>query len=230
MNHNDLKRSACKAAAIYVKFNICENSIIGIGTGSTINYFIDELANIKNKYCGVISSSLKTTIRLQAYGINIFKLKDIKSLPIYIDGADEIDKNGAMIKGGGGALTKEKAIASISKKFICIADMSKRVDTLGKYPLPIEIIPTARKLINDRVIKIGGIPILRTKKNNQSFITKNGNEIIDVQGLKIINPKILEKKINSWPGVVTVGIFAKKKADICFLGTNNGVKTIYYKK
>ncbi|MDU0810669.1 MAG: ribose-5-phosphate isomerase RpiA [Burkholderia sp.] len=228
MDQDQLKRAVCQAAINYLTLNLPEGAVIGVGTGSTTNYFIDALSLVKSRFHGVVSSSTSTTYRLKAYKISIFNLNDIKSLPVYIDSADEIDDRGAMIKGGGGALTKEKIIASVADTFICIADYSKHVQVLGAFPLPIEIIPIARTAIGRRLVSLGGIPLLRLTNRGLPYITENGNEILDVNKLNIFNPFYLEKRINAWPGVVTVGLFAERRADLCLLGTRHGIKTIIY--
>ncbi|XRX42760.1 MAG: ribose-5-phosphate isomerase RpiA [Buchnera aphidicola (Eriosoma harunire)] len=214
---NKLKKSVALQALNY----ITENTIIGIGTGTTIKYFIQSLAHVKHLIKGVVSSSSVSTKCLNNFGIPVFDLNDVGYLSLYVDGADEINSRLQMIKGGGTALTKEKILAAVSKKFVCIVDETKQVDVLGKFPLPIEIIPMACSYIISELNKIGGTPKLR-----KNVITENGNLIIDVYNLKIVNPIDLEIKINALPGVVTVGLFAKRKADILLVGTHNGVKEI----
>ncbi|MDU0809990.1 MAG: ribose-5-phosphate isomerase RpiA [Burkholderia sp.] len=225
---DQLKRAACQAAADYLIRCVPEGSVIGVGTGSTTNYFIDALSLVKSRFSGAVSSSISTTYRLKSYNISVFNLNDVKSLPVYFDSADEIDVKGAMIKGGGGALTQEKIIASVADVFVCIADCSKYVRVLGTFPLPIEIIPMARVAIIKRLTQLGGIPFLRVTNRGLPYITDNGNEILDVNGLNILHPIRLEEHINSWPGVVTVGLFSVRRADICLLGTGYGVETIFY--
>lgn len=215
-----LKKDASLAALEYIK----ENSIIGIGTGSTIKHFINFLSLKKDKIKGAVSTSNNTSYILKKAGIKIFNLNKIKKLSIYIDSADEIDENMQMIKGGGAALTCEKIVAANSKKFICIADESKQVKKLGKFPLPIEIIPMSYSFIKRKLIKLGGFP---KKRNN---ITVHGNIILDVYNLDIKNPLILESYINSLPGVVTVGLFAARRADIAIIATTKGIKKIINKK
>lgn len=217
MNLNKLKKKAAWAALDY----ICPGTIIGVGTGTTVFYFIEALSTIKNLIHGVVSSSHSSTILLKKQGIEVFSLKNFSSLSIYIDSADEINHRMQMIKGGGGALTREKILATMAKKFICIIDKSKKVDTLGKFPLPVEIVPIAFSYILQEIIKIGGIP-----KHRQNFITDNGNIIIDVHNLCIKDPVSMEKKINSLPGVVAVGLFAARSADIILMGTKKGIKTM----
>lgn len=224
MSQDDLKLSVARAAIQYVP----EGKIIGVGTGSTANFFIDELARIKNRIVGAVASSQATADRLASHGIKVFDLNDItQALPVYIDGADEITARGAMIKGGGGALTREKIIASASEKFICIADESKLVDMLGKFPLPIEVIPMASRLIARKLAMFGGKPALRLK-NGQPFVTDNGNVILDVSDLQIKDPADLEEKINNIIGVVTVGLFARQGANLCLMGCSDGVKTLTF--
>ncbi|QCP49364.1 ribose-5-phosphate isomerase RpiA [Trinickia violacea] len=230
MTQDELKQLVGQAAADYVNAHVAEGAVIGVGTGSTANCFIDALAAAKGRYRGAVSSSVATTARLEKHGIKVFDLNDIESLPVYVDGADEIDHGGAMIKGGGGALTREKIVASVSDVFVCIADATKRVDVLGKFPLPIEVVPMARTAIGRRVTAAGGVPVLRVKLDGSPYITDNGNEIIDVKGMQITDPRALEAAVNAWPGVVTVGLFAARGADLCLLGTDTGVETIEYPK
>jgi ribose 5-phosphate isomerase A len=230
MTQDELKQLVGQAAADYVVANVPEGAIIGVGTGSTANCFIDALSTHKSRFRGAVSSSVATTARLQSHGIQVFDLNDIESLPVYVDGADEIDHGGAMIKGGGGALTREKIVASVSEKFVCIADASKVVDVLGQFPLPIEVVPMARTAIGRRVTAMGGVPVVRVTKDGSPYITDNGNEILDVKGLRISDPRTVETHMNAWPGVVTVGLFATRGADLCLLGTANGVETIDYSK
>ncbi|PPI86412.1 ribose-5-phosphate isomerase RpiA [Candidatus Pantoea edessiphila] len=217
MNQNKLKEAVGWAAIDFIKPNI----IVGIGTGSTVDYFIEALSSIKHRIKGVVSSSAKSTHKLKKFGMNIIDLNDINSLPFYIDSADEIDSARCMIKGGGAALTQEKIIASAADKFICIIDSSKKVSTLGKFPLPIEVIPMARNFVIRELEKIGGNPRYRHK-----IVTENGNIILDVHNLIISDPVSLERSINCIPGVVTVGIFASRKADIVLISNDNGVETI----
>ncbi|WP_118179008.1 ribose-5-phosphate isomerase RpiA [Paraburkholderia phosphatilytica] len=230
MTQDELKQLVGQAAADYVVANVPEGAVIGVGTGSTANCFIDALAASKGRYRGAVSSSLATTARLQSHGIKVFDLNEIDSLPVYVDGADEIDGSGAMIKGGGGALTREKIVASVSDVFVCIADASKRVDVMGTFPLPVEVVPMARTAVGRRLAALGGVPVLRVTKEGAPFITDNGNEILDVKGLSITDPRGLEARINALPGVVTVGLFAARGADLCLLGGANGVERITYGK
>jgi ribose 5-phosphate isomerase A len=215
MTQDDLKRAVAAAAIEYVP----ADCIVGVGTGSTANFFIDELAKIKNKLRGAVASSEASAKRLQAHGIEVLSLNDAGELPVYVDGADEITKHLHMMKGGGGALTREKIVAAASKKFICLCDASKLVDVMGKFPLPIEVIPMARSYIAREVVKLGGHPKLR-----EGFTTDNGNIILDVHGLQILNPVELETALNHLPGVVTNGLFARRGADVLLLGTPDGVQ------
>ena len=221
MTQDELKQLVGQAAADYVIANVPEGAIIGVGTGSTANCFIDALAAHKSRYRGAVSSSVATTARLQSHGIQVFDLNDIESLPVYVDGADEIDHGGAMIKGGGGALTREKIVASVADVFVCIADESKLVDVLGKFPLPVEVIPMARSHVARELVKLGGQPEWR-----QGIVTDNGNWILDVYGLEIAEPIALETEINQIAGVVTNGLFARRGADVLLLGTADGVRTM----
>ncbi|MET0108463.1 MAG: ribose-5-phosphate isomerase RpiA [Candidatus Thiodiazotropha sp.] len=216
MNADDLKRQAAEAALEYVK-----GGIIGVGTGSTVNHFIDYLAGIKGKIEGTVSSSEASSERLKSHGIPVLDLNAAGELDIYIDGADESDHYLNLIKGGGGALTREKIIAGASKKFICIADESKLVDMLGSFPLPVEVIPMARSHVARQLVKMGGTPIWR-----ENFVTDNGNVILDVHNLEIMKPREMENAINAIAGVVTTGIFAMRGADILILGTEQGAKTV----
>lgn len=230
MTQDELKQLVGEAAADYVNANVPQGAVIGVGTGSTANCFIDALAKSRDRYLGAVSSSVATTARLQSHGFRVFDLNEIESLTVYVDGADEIDAQGAMIKGGGGALTREKIVASVSDVFVCIADASKRVNVLGTFPLPVEVVPMARTAIGRSVAELGGVPVLRVHKDGSPYITDNGNEILDVKGLHIANPCALEARINAWPGVVTVGLFAARRADLCLLGTETGVERIEYAK
>ena len=212
---DELKQQVANAAINYV-----QSGIIGVGTGSTANYFIDALAEIKNKIDGAVASSEATSDRLKSHGIEVFDLNDINGMDIYVDGADEITEHMHMLKGGGGALTREKIVAANAKEFICICDESKHVSVLGKFPLPVEVLPMAKSYVARELTKLGGQPELR------DFTTDNGNIILDVHELKIIDPIEIETKINQIVGVVTNGLFAARPADILLLGTDNGVKTI----
>jgi ribose 5-phosphate isomerase A len=223
MTQDELKLAVARAAIAYV----VEDAVIGVGTGSTANFFIDELAKIRDRIKGAVASSEATAKRLRGHGIEVFELNQVLDLPVYIDGADEITASGAMIKGGGAALTREKIVASVATKFICIADASKLVNVLGKFPLPIEVIPMASAAVARQLVKLGGEPNLRFK-DGKPLITDNGCVIIDVVGLKIADPIALEQQINQIVGVVTVGLFAAKGADVCLLGTGDGVKTLTF--
>jgi ribose 5-phosphate isomerase A len=225
MTQDELKQAVARAAIAYV----VENEIIGVGTGSTANFFIDELARIKDKIKGTVASSEATAARLRGHGIAVFDLNDVSEMAVYIDGADEIDNSGAMIKGGGAALTREKIVASVARQFVCIADGSKLVDVMGKFPLPVEVIPMARASVARELVKLGGTPKLRLKPGtDEAFVTDNGAYLLDVAGLSITEPKALEEKINQIVGVIAVGLFAARGADVCLLGTAEGVKTLTF--
>ncbi len=217
MSQDLLKKAAGWAALDYVE----KGSIVGVGTGSTVNHFIDALGTIADQIKGAVSSSEASTERLKALGIEVFDMNSVCELSVYVDGADEIDHQMAMIKGGGAALTREKIVASIAKQFICIADGSKRVDVLGQFPLPVEVIPMARAAIARQIVKLGGDPIFR-----EGCITDNGCQILDVHNLKITDPKALEQQLNNLPGVVTNGLFAFRGADVLLLGEAGGVRTL----
>jgi len=217
MTQDEQKRAAAAAAIQHIPFDC----IVGVGPGSTANYFIDELAKIKHKIEGAVASSDATAQRLKSHGIEVFDLNNVIDLPVYVDGADEITEHLHMIKGGGGALTREKIVAAVARRFICITDQSKLVNILGNFPLPIEVIPMARSYVAREIVLLGGHPALR-----QGFVTDNGNVILDVHGLQIMNPVELEAKLNQITGVVTNGLFARRSADMLLLGTDNGVKTI----
>ncbi len=223
MSQDNLKLAVAKAAIQYV----VEGEIIGVGTGSTANFFIDELGKIKNKIKGAVASSDASAVRLKVHGIEVFDLNDVDYIPVYIDGADEITELGAMIKGGGAALTREKIVASVAQKFVCIADASKLVAQLGAFPLPIEVIPMARQAVMRELANFGGEARLRIR-DGQAVHTDNGNVILDVHGLKITDPIALETEINQIVGVVTVGLFAQRGADVCLLGTPNGIQTLNF--
>jgi ribose 5-phosphate isomerase A len=219
MTQDELKALVGQAATAYVE----PGSIIGVGTGSTVNCFIDALATMPVPIQAAVSSSNASTERLRALGIEVLDANAVESLAVYIDGADEIDHAGCMIKGGGAALTREKIIADIARRFVCIADESKLVTTLGRFPLPVEVIPMAAAQITRRLRQIGGEPLLRA-----GVVTDNGGQIIDVRGLQISEPNALEREINQWPGVVSCGIFARNKASVCLLGTAQGVQTLNF--
>jgi len=217
MNAEELKRQAAEAALEYLP----EGGVLGIGTGSTVNHFIDLLADVKGRYEGAVSSSEASTERLKKIGIPVLDLNAVGDLEIYVDGADESNRYLHLIKGGGGALTREKIIAAASKKFVCIADESKLVDVLGSFPLPIEVIPMARSYVARQLVKLGGTPVWR-----EGFVTDNGNIILDVHNLEITEPVKLETELNQIAGVVTVGIFGHRPADVLILGTESGPRTI----
>jgi ribose 5-phosphate isomerase A len=217
MTQDELKKAVAKAAIAHVP----EDCIVGVGTGSTANFFIEELAGIKGRLEGAVASSEATAGRLKAAGIRVFDLNSVDDLPVYVDGADEITRHLHMIKGGGGALTREKIVAAVAGKFVCIADEAKLKDVLGAFPLPVEVIPMARSYVARELVKLGGHPELR-----QGFTTDNGNIILDVRGLAIVNPVALEGEINQIVGVVANGLFARRGADVLLLGTRDGVKTL----
>lgn len=216
MNQDDLKKQAAEAALDYV-----ESGVIGVGTGSTVNHFIDALASVKHRIEGAVSSSEVSTERLKHHGIPVFDLNAAGELALYVDGADESNGRLELIKGGGGALTREKIVAAASRKFVCIADESKLVEVLGRFPLPVEVIPMARSYVARELVQLGGTPVWR-----EGFVTDNGNLILDVQNLEITDPKGLEQRINAIAGVVTVGIFALRPADVLILGSAQGPRTI----
>ena len=216
MDQNAKKQAVAKAAIEYVE----NGSIVGVGTGSTVNFFIEELTKIKNNIEGAVSSSDASTKLLEAAGIEVFALNDVSNISVYIDGADEVTEHKHMIKGGGAALTREKIVAGASTTFVCIVDDSKRVPVLGKFPLPVEVIPMARSFVARELVKLGGDPEYR-----QGVVTDNGNVILDVHNLEILNPRELEQSINNIPGVVTNGIFALRGADIVLSATESGVDT-----
>ena len=217
MTQDEQKQLVAREALRYV----VDDAWLGVGSGSTANYFIDELAKIRHRIKGAVASSVKTAERLQAHGIDVEELNNVSDIPVYIDGADEVTPAGAMIKGGGGALTREKIVAAVARKFVCIADQSKRVDTLGKFPLPVEVIPMARSYVARELVRLGGHPAWRI-----GFTTDNGNVILDVSDLVVRDPVAMEDRINAIAGVVTVGLFARRGADVILLGTPVGVETI----
>lgn len=219
MTQDEQKRAVAKAAIQHVP----AGCVVGVGTGSTANYFIDELAAIKHKIEGAVASSEATAQRLKGHGIEVLDLNSVNELPVYMDGADEITEHLHMIKGGGGALTREKIVAAVAKKFVCLADQSKLVGVLGKFPLPVEVIPMARSYVSREITRLGGQPMLR-----QGFTTDNGNLILDVHGLQILNPVELETALNQITGVVTNGLFARRGANVLLLGTDSGVRTIAF--
>ncbi|WP_114970241.1 ribose-5-phosphate isomerase RpiA [Rhodoferax ferrireducens] len=223
LSQDELKTLVGQAALQYV----VPGDIVGVGTGSTVNKFIDALAAMKGQIKGAVSSSVASTERLLALGIPVFDSNDVDELSVYIDGADEIDGHGNMVKGGGAALTREKIVAAQSRKFVCIADESKLVQTLGKFPLPVEVIPMAAKRVMRQFSAMGGQAQIRLK-DGQPLVTDNGQIIVDVTGLQIADPLAFESQVSQWPGVVTVGVFAFQKAQVCLLGTVSGVKTLTF--
>ena len=223
MTQDELKALVGQAALKYV----VPGEIVGVGTGSTVNKFIDALATMKDQIKGAVSSSEASTERLKALGITVFDSNEVESLSVYIDGADEIDHQGHMVKGGGAALTREKIVAAQSQQFVCIADESKLVDALGAFPLPVEVIPMATARVMRQFAAMGGSAAVR-QKDGQPLVTDNGQHIVDVKGLKITDPVAFENTVSQWPGVVTVGVFAVQKAQVCLLGTSAGVKTLAF--
>lgn len=221
MTQDELKALVGRAALQYV----VPGEIVGVGTGSTVNKFIDALATMKDRIRGAVSSSVASTERLKAIGVPVFDSNEVGELAVYIDGADEIDRRGYMIKGGGAALTREKIVAAQSKRFVCIADETKLVDVLGRFPVPVEVIPMAAQRIARQFAAMGGQATLRIK-DGAPLVTDNGQQILDVTGLAIRDPLAFEGEVNQWPGVVTVGVFARQKAAVCLLGTAAGVKTL----
>lgn len=220
MTQDELKAQVAQAALVHV----VPGSVVGVGTGSTVNHFIEALGtHLRGRIAGAVSSSEQSTQRLRAQGIEVLDANDVQSLPVYVDGADEIDARGCMIKGGGAALTREKIVADLAQRFICIADESKYVPVLGRFPLPVEVIPMARESVSRRMRALGGVP-----KWRQGVVTDNGNLLLDVGGLCISDPLAMEAEINQWPGVVTCGIFARHKASLCLLGTPAGVRTLTF--
>jgi ribose 5-phosphate isomerase A len=217
MTQDELKQMVAREAVKYV----VEDAYLGVGTGTTTDFFIDELGKAKKPIRGAVASSVRTAERLKGYGIPIVELTQIDELPVYIDGADETTAHGAMVKGGGGALTREKIVAAVAKKFVCIVDQSKLVSVLGNYPLPVEVIPMARGHVAHELVKLGGYPQLR-----EHFLTDNGNIILDVENLRILNPAELEARINQIVGTVTNGLFARRGADVILVGTGKGVETL----
>jgi ribose 5-phosphate isomerase A len=216
MNQDQLKEAVARAAIAHV----VPDTIVGVGTGSTANFFIDALAEMKSRIPGAVASSEATKKRLEAHGIRVFDLNDVSEIPVYVDGADEVNARLHMIKGGGGALTREKIVAAVATKFVCIADASKQVEVMGRFPLPVEVIPMAREHVARQLVRLGGQPKLR-----EGFTTDNGNVILDVHGLSIVEPTELEAAINQIVGVVTNGLFALRGADVLLIGAADGVKT-----
>lgn len=224
LTQDELKTLVGQAALQYV----VPGEIVGVGTGSTVNKFIDALASMKDQIKGAVSSSVASTERLKSLGITVFDANAVESLSVYIDGADEIDDKGYMVKGGGAALTREKIVAALAQRFVCIADESKLVTALGQFPLPVEVIPMAANHVARRFAAMGAQANLRLTANGLPLVTDNGQHILDVKGLTITDPLAFESAINQWPGVVTVGVFAHQKASVCLLGTTQGVKTLAY--
>lgn len=221
MNQDELKRAVAQVALDYIKPHLDQDSIIGVGTGSTANCFIDLLAKVRNDFDGAVASSDATAERLKGHGIPVYDLNSAAPLEFYVDGADETNERLELIKGGGGALTREKIIAAASKTFICIADESKKVDILGTFPLPVEVVPMARSHVGREIVKLGGDPVYR-----EGFTTDNGNVILDIYNLDISRPIQVEEKLNNIVGIVTNGLFARRPADLLLLGTEDGVKSI----
>ena len=221
MDQNELKIAVARAARDYVAANMAPGGIIGVGTGSTANLFIDELASIRDRLAAAVASSEASAERLRQRGIKVVELNAVEVLPIYVDGADEIDAALMMVKGGGGALTREKIVAAVATTFVCICDESKRVTTLGRFPLPLEVIPMARAHVARQIVKLGGEPRLRA-----GFTTDNGNQILDVHGLTIADPRQLERQLNDIVGIVANGLFAARGADLLLLATAQGVRSL----
>ena len=225
MSQDNQKRAVAKAAFDYVKKLLRPDSVIGVGTGSTANYFIDELAAIKYDISATVASSEASAKRLRAHGIEVLDLNSVKEVTVYVDGADEANEYLQLIKGGGAALTREKIVAAVAREFVCIADGSKLVQVLGKFPLPVEVIPMARSHVGRQIVKLGGDPSSR-----EGVVTDNGNIILDVYNLSIVDPRKLETELNQITGVVTNGLFALRPADVLLLGTDSGVKTLRAKR
>jgi len=217
MTQNEQKQAVARAALAYV----VDDAWIGVGSGSTANLFIDELAKVRHRIKGTVSSSVKSTERLRSHGILVEELNNVDDVPVCVDGADEVTRHGAMIKGGGGALTREKIVAAVARKFVCIVDGTKLVDVLGRFPLPVEVIPMARSYAAREIVKLGGQPALR-----MGFVTDNGNVVLDVHGIAITDPVAMETRIGAITGVVTVGLFARRGADVILMGTDEGVRTL----
>ncbi len=220
MNQDELKTLVGRAALDHV----VPGTIVGVGTGSTVDRFIDALGSMRDRIAGAVSSSERTSARLHALGIPVYDSNEVHTIPVYIDGADEIDHAGCMIKGGGAALTREKIVADLAERFVCIADESKLVDVLGRYPLPVEVIPSAAARVARRFAEAFG----GEAKRREDVITDNGQHLLDVRGLRIADPAAMESEVNQWPGVVSVGIFARHRASVCLLGTPTGVRTLRF--
>ncbi|WP_136681484.1 ribose-5-phosphate isomerase RpiA [Neptunomonas sp. XY-337] len=221
MTQDEMKQAVAQVAVDYIQPKLSSDSVVGVGTGSTANFFIDALAKVKHLFDGAVASSEATAERLKAHGITVYDLNEANVLDVYVDGADEFDGHLNLVKGGGGALTREKIVAAVAKEFVCIVDASKKVDVLGDFPLPIEVIPMARSYVAREIVKLEGMPVYR-----EGFVTDNGNEILDVHHLDIVNPKELERTLNNVVGVVTCGLFANRGANIVLMGTESGVETI----
>lgn len=221
LTQDELKRKVAQAAADYALTCLRADSVLGVGTGSTVDCFIDAIAAHRDRFRAAISSSERSTRRMRALGIEVLDLNEVAEMPVYVDGADEIDHGMNMVKGGGGALTREKIVASVARRFVCIVDESKLVDTLGTFPLPVEVIPMAREAVARRLRQLGGEPLLRA-----GFVTDNGCEILDVAGLRITEPAKLESLVNDIPGVVSCGLFAISGADVALVSTQEGVRTM----
>ena len=221
MNQDELKRAVGQRAAEYIIPTLSKEAVVGVGTGSTANCFIEALAESKQEFQGAVASSEATAERLRHHGISVFDLNNVNEILVYVDGADEVNPNLELIKGAGGAITREKIVASVSKQFICIVDDSKLVNELGQFPLPIEVIPMARSAVARKIVALGGKPVYR-----QGFVTDNGNVILDVYDLRIDAPVTLERKLNNIVGVVTNGLFAERPADVILVGTQNGIEEI----
>ncbi|MDP2007792.1 MAG: ribose-5-phosphate isomerase RpiA [Rubrivivax sp.] len=224
MTQDELKALVAQAALAHV----VPGELVGVGTGSTVNHFIDALATMKHRIPGAVSSSHASTARLQAHGIPVREANEVQRLPVYVDGADEIDGRGCMVKGGGAALTREKIVADLAERFVCIADVSKRVEVLGSFPLPVEVIAMATGRLVRRFAALGGSAELRRRADGAVQLTDNGHPLLDVRGLHITDPLAMEAEINQWPGVVTVGLFARHRASVCLLGTPQGVQTLVF--
>ncbi len=222
MTQDEMKRAVAAAAVERIRPLLESDTIIGVGTGSTANCFIDALAEAKHLFAGAVASSEATAERLRAQGIEVFDLNSVSELAVYVDGADEFDPHLHLVKGGGGALTREKIVAAVAKEFVCIVDSSKRVDLLGEFPLPVEVIPMARSYVARELVRLGGQPVYR-----EGFVTDNGNVILDVQDMEILDPKALEQQINNIVGVVTNGLFARRPADVVLMGTPDGVEVLH---
>ncbi|MCV6590851.1 MAG: ribose-5-phosphate isomerase RpiA [Marinobacterium sp.] len=221
MTQDEMKQAVAQAAVEYIKPKLGKESIVGVGTGSTANFFIDALAEVKSLFDGAVASSQATAERLKQHGITVYDMNSVNEMEVYVDGADEFDAELNLIKGGGGALTREKIVAAVAKEFVCIVDSTKKVDVLGEFPLPVEVIPMARSQVARELAKLDGMPVWR-----ENFVTDNGNLILDVEDLEITDPKALETHINGIVGVVTNGLFANRGADVILMGTENGVETI----